>query len=126
MAYSDFLLDGEALAAFNSFAAELADTTGESCLLINSTYRSYEAQQDTYEYFLNENGEDYAREYVADPGKSEHHTGLALDLTIRFADGTYPRMADYEHYDVINTLCVEYGFIHRYPANKEAETHISN
>ena len=35
-------------------------------------------------------------------------------------------MADYEHYDVINTLCVEYGFIHRYPANKEAETHISN
>ena len=126
VAYPDFLLDDEVLAAFNSFAAELADTTGESCLLINSTYRSYEEQQETYEYFLNENGEEYAKEYVADPGKSEHHTGLALDLTIRFADGTYQRMADYEHYDVINTLCVEYGFIHRYPANKEAETHISN
>jgi len=126
VAYPDFLLDTTAFEAFNDFAAELADTTGEVCLLVNSTYRSYESQQETYDYYLELNGAEYAAEYVADPGKSEHHTGLAMDLTIRFSDGTYQKMADYEHYDVINTLCVEYGFIHRYPANKESYTHIAH
>ncbi len=126
VAYNDFMLDETALDAFNDFAAALAAETGEKCLLVNSTYRSLEDQQSTYDSYLASNGEDYVKEYVATPRYSEHHTGLSLDLTIRYADGTYCLMADYEHYDDINALCVNYGFIHRYPTSKEQYTHIAH
>ncbi len=126
VAYNDFLLDSEVLDAFNAFSEALARLTGEKCLLVNSTYRSLEAQQDTYDSYLASNGEAYVKEYVAQPGYSEHHTGLSMDLTIRFADGTYSLMSDYEHYDDINELCPRYGFIHRYPTSKERYTGISH
>lgn len=126
VAYNDFMLDETALDAFNDFTDALAAETGEKCLLVNSTYRSLEDQQSTYDSYLASNGEDYVKEYVATPRYSEHHTGLSLDLTIRYADGTYCLMADYEHYDDINALCVNYGFIHRYPTSKEQYTHIAH
>lgn len=126
VAYNDFMLDETTLEAFNGFADALAEKTGESCLLVNSTYRSLEDQQSTYDSYLESNGADYVKDYVATPGYSEHHTGLSLDLTIRYDDGTYCLMADYEHYDDINSLCVDYGFIHRYPTSKEQYTHIAH
>lgn len=126
VAYNDYLLDETALMAFNSFSDALAELTGEKCLLVNSTYRSLEDQQDTYDSYLESNGEDYVKEYVALPGCSEHHTGLSMDLTIRFEDGTYSLMSDYEHYDDINSLCTAYGFIHRYPTSKERYTGIAH
>lgn len=126
VAYNYFLLDSDVLSVFNDFAEELRDVTGERCLLVNSSYRSFEDQQSTYDNYVTNHGEAAAKQYVADPGKSEHHTGLAMDLTIMFDDGTYQKMADYEHYDMINTICVEYGFIHRYPATKTSYTHIAH
>lgn len=126
VAYNTFLLDRDVMDVFNDFAAALREAAGERCLLINSTYRSYADQELTYNNYVTDYGEEAAREYVSDPGYSEHHTGLAMDLTILLDDGTYQKMADYEHYDVINTICVEYGFIHRYPATKEGYTHIAH
>lgn len=34
------------------------------------------------------NGLEHAQHYVALPGRSEHHTGYALDLSLYFSDGT--------------------------------------
>ena len=125
VAYNDYLLDGDVLSEFSGFMAELSDVTGDSCILVNSTYRSLESQQNIYDSYVQSNGEEYAKNYVADPGKSEHHTGLALDLTVRYADGTYVLMKNYENLETLNTLCVEYGFIQRYPDNKYYYTHIN-
>ena len=75
VAYNDYLLDGDVLSEFSGFMAELSDVTGDSCILVNSTYRSLESQQNIYDSYVQSNGEEYAKNYVADPGKSEHHTG---------------------------------------------------
>ncbi len=55
-----------------------------------------------------------AEKTVARPGTSEHHTGLAFDLTVpnRFFGDTKQALWLEEH-------CWEYGFIMRYTANKE-------
>jgi len=55
-----------------------------------------------------------ARKTVADPGTSEHHTGLAFDITTpgKTFMGTPQQKWLHEH-------CWEYGFIIRYPEGKE-------
>ena len=125
VAYNYYVLDGDVLNVFSAMMGELLEVTGDSCILVNSTYRSFEDQQNIYNSYLQSNGEEYTKNYVADPGHSEHHTGLALDLTIRYPDGTYVLMKNYENLGVLNTLCVEYGFIQRYPENKYYYTHIN-
>lgn len=55
-----------------------------------------------------------AKAYVAEPGTSEHHTGLAFDLNVEGAD-----FADTAQYAWMVTHCWEYGFILRYPDDKD-------
>lgn len=50
-------------------------------LVINSAYRSYQKQVETYQSFEKKWGGIYAKEHVAVPGCSEHQTGLGVDLT---------------------------------------------
>ncbi|MEG0276998.1 MAG: M15 family metallopeptidase [Coprobacillus sp.] len=50
-------------------------------LVINSAYRSYQKQVETYNSFEKKWGGIYAKEHVAIPGCSEHQTGLGVDLT---------------------------------------------
>ena len=52
---------------------------------INGTYASAcgLVQQKIVKDFTEKYGEDYVKQYVAVPGYSEHHTGLALDLYFR-------------------------------------------
>ena len=47
---------------------------------LDSAYRSVAEQQRIVDDFTEEYGEEYVKLYVAVPGYSEHHTGLALDL----------------------------------------------
>ena len=61
------------------------------------------------------------RQTVADPGSSEHHTGLAFDVAITGEasfGATKQSVWLAQH-------CWEYGFILRYPADKTAITGIS-
>ena len=90
---------------------------------LDSAYRSVAAQQKIVEDFTKKYGEDYVKKYVAVPGYSEHHTGLALDLYL-IVDGktvyenedlvTYP-----EIWAKIHAKLADYGFILRYPEGKE-------
>lgn len=125
VAYNNYLLDGDVLKVFSRLIAEHKKATGDSSILVNSTYRSLEEQQSIYDSYVQSNGEEYAKQYVADPGSSEHHTGKALDLTIRYEDGTYVQMKNYEHLDTFVSLCIMNGFVQRYPENKYAFTHIN-
>ncbi|MBO4360376.1 MAG: M15 family metallopeptidase [Eubacteriaceae bacterium] len=90
---------------------------------LDSAYRSVKVQQETWDEFMVKYGEEYTKAYVAVPGYSEHHTGLALDLFL-IVDGkiiyenedlvTYP-----EIWARIHELAPEYGFILRYLEGKE-------
>ena len=72
---------------------------------------------------------EYTRKYVAKPGCSEHHTGLAIDVGI-LLDGKLRRkkeeLLSLEHlFEIIHKKLPLYGFILRYPKGKESITQIA-
>lgn len=93
-------------------------------LMINSSYRSYQDQEDTYEY-QKEIDLETADQYAARPGFSEHQTGLAIDITSLEHKGKVSFTASTE-YAWLKDNCYKYGFILRYPEGKEDITGYSN
>ena len=89
---------------------------------LDSAYRSIAEQRDIATRFLAEYGQDYVRKYVAEPGYSEHHTGLALDLYLNI-DGRdvfrNEEMVQYpEIWEKIHAGLAKHGFILRYPQGR--------
>lgn len=93
---------------------------------VTSAYRSREYQEDVYRDYVDIGGVEYADAYVADPGFSEHHTGLSLDLGIHYHDGSEGRFSGSTNAQWMNDHCHEYGFIRRYKEDKIEITGISN
>ncbi|MFZ5351815.1 MAG: M15 family metallopeptidase [Bacillota bacterium] len=89
-------------------------------LYCESGYRSFATQKKLYEWVKREKGEEYANKYCALPGRSEHQTGLAMDIT------------NIDHYDEENDKALgrmkeglwlknnahRFGFILRYPEGR--------
>ena len=99
-------------------------------LELDSARRSIAAQQDIMDRFIEKYGADYASKTVAQPGYSEHHTGLALDLYFRvkgddgeFTDIYYNEDMEKEEYrgvwDTIHSKLAAHGFILRYLKGEE-------
>jgi len=97
---------------------------------INAGYRSIQYQQELFDnrvYALRQEGYSGSqarakvRQTVADPGSSEHHTGLAFDVAITGESS----FAATKQSVWLAQHCWEYGFILRYPADKTAITGIS-
>ena len=87
-------------------------------LIGSSAYRSYQTQVNIYNKYYKEKGKEYTKQYVAIPGESEHQTGLAIYVTnpSRCFDKT-----SIEAQWLANNA-YKYGFILRYPKNKEDVT----
>lgn len=51
-----------------------------------SGYRSYQTQETLYNNYVAQHGEDAANKFSAQPGHSEHQTGLAMDITSAAVD----------------------------------------
>ena len=86
-------------------------------LYIQSGFRSYELQESLYTRYVSRDGQEAADRYSARPGHSEHQTGLAIDLN----DISYA-FADTPEGKWVDENCHKYGFILRYPQEKEAQT----
>lgn len=91
---------------------------------LSSGYRSYSEQAANFTRVCNNNGvadgKDAKGFYITMPaGASEHQTGLAVDIT----DVYYPiKDSSLENTDTFKWLkehCTEYGFILRFPADKQ-------
>ena len=102
---------------FNGMMDDMFAATGFNYLQVNSAYRSYDDQVSTYEYYVEQNGEEYAKTYVANPGNSEHHTGLALDLNVN-RDGAISYVESDDDCAWFRENCDEYGFVLRYTEDK--------
>ena len=50
-------------------------------LIVTTSYRNYGFQSTLYWNYVNEDGQENADTYSARPGYSEHHSGLAVDLS---------------------------------------------
>ena len=89
---------------------------------LDSAYRSIEEQQRIVDEFTEKYGEEYVKQYVAVPGYSEHHTGLALDLYLNIdGEDVYlnEEMVKYpEVWAQIHAKLADHGFILRYPLGK--------
>lgn len=118
-------MEEEAFAALERLVVRLKNDTGTSDLMIVSGYRTYQDQVDIYDGYVQSNGEDYAKAYVANPGYSEHQTGLACDLTFYTSEGYSVPIPDYEYGSWVPENCMYEGFVRRYPEDKVDITGIS-
>lgn len=87
-------------------------------LVISSAYRSNKEQIDIYDNYEKRKDKEYADRYAARPGFSEHETGLALDIfTTKYP--TTDTFENSEEYKWLLDNSYKYGFILRYPKDKE-------
>lgn len=89
-------------------------------LIITSAYRDYEYQESLWKSYASSKGDKWADSVAARAGFSEHQTGLTMDIV------TYgSKMNDFENTDEfkwLNENAYKYGFILRYPKDKEKIT----
>lgn len=89
-------------------------------IIAMSSYRSYSYQVNLYNRYVKKDGKEAADTYSGRPGHSEHQTGLAVDV--------YNKVEDYTDFEITKEFewmqqhAHEYGFILRFPKNKENET----
>ena len=89
-------------------------------LLGVSGYRSYESQREIYNQKLNSNGRAYVDNYVANPGQSEHQTGLAMDVGREIPKNSkFVDFGETKEGIWLKNNAHNYGFILRYPRGKE-------
>ena len=113
--------------AYDAYLALKDDLEADDVFVdLDSAYRSVEAQQEIVDEFTEKYGEEYVKLYVAVPGFSEHHTGLALDLFLIIdGKGVYYNedMVQYpEIWEKIHAKLADHGFILRYLPGKKIET----
>lgn len=124
-------IEGEQIAVDALLAMLMqAQSEGLTSWQISAGYRSVAYQQKLFDdkvYSYRQQGmtgaqaRSAARKLVADPGCSEHHTGLAFDITVPGTSFGGTKQAKW-----LEEHCWEWGFILRYPADKTAITGITN
>lgn len=86
-------------------------------LIITSSYRDYNFQKELWDSYANQKGDEWADSVSARAGYSEHQTGYTLDIVTYNAN-----MSSFETTDEFKWLqdnAYKYGFILRYPKDKE-------
>lgn len=85
--------------------------------MVSSAYRTYEHQEEVYNDYKKSRGEEYADKIAARPGFSEHQTGYSLDIFEKST--TQKNFHTTESYNWLKNNAHKYGFILRYPEDKE-------
>lgn len=120
-AASGVQLSQEAASALASMSDAYAALGYPNGFFVSSGYRDYASQESIYNSYVSANGQEAADAYATKPGFSEHQTGLALDLA---STDTGKEFKDTNEFVWVSSNCMEYGFILRFPENKETITHI--
>lgn len=117
--------------AKDMFAAALEDGID---LWVVSSYRTIQYQQDNFDRSVQQrmdNGMTYDDAYadtlreVAMPGESEHNAGLAMDImSVEYTSMDDAGFEDTKAFAWLDKHAAEYGFILRYPKDKESITEI--
>lgn len=122
----EIALDPRLIDPLNAWLTELYNVTGINDTLVVAGHRTVDYQQKLYDNAVANRGQAHADAYIAKPGHSEHHTGLALDFdsyTDQGVLGGFDGEADYQK-KLVDTAA-KYGFVQRYPEGKADITGIS-
>lgn len=107
----------EAIEAFNALTDDFAAQTGHKDLIVVDAYRSEQMQQIILDSKIAQLGEEQGRLIAQTPGASEHHTGLALDISL-YIDSKRQEYDGTGDYEWITNNAYKYGFVIRYPEDK--------
>jgi zinc D-Ala-D-Ala carboxypeptidase len=114
----------DAAAALEKMFAAASDAGFK--LFGESGYRSYKRQVSVYQHNVETLGEAKANVISAQPGTSEHQTGLAMDLTsedmLTSPDPLTQTFGDTDAGQWVANNAYRFGFIIRYPKDKESIT----
>ena len=92
-------------------------------LVVSQGYRSYADQEEAYNDIEASSGVDYADKVAARPGHSEYQTGLSVVVKPLYTEGS--DMENSPEHTWILENAHKYGFILRYPKDKENITGFS-
>lgn len=122
----DIKVEEKAYEQYKKLAKELKDEG--ITIKLDSSYRSVSEQQALWDDWSAdpEKGIDYVKKFVAVPGFSEHHTGLAIDICLK-KDGKLiydndEMIAEKAIFKKIHSKLAKYGFILRYLKGREDST----
>ena len=128
VAGNKFKVEKKTYDAFLGLQEDVLKNDGIQTVLLGS-YRTIKQQEEIFERNLSEFGLEYTRKYVAKPGCSEHHTGLAIDVGILLEGKLYrtkEELLSVKHlFEIVHKKLPLYGFILRYPKDKESITKIA-
>lgn len=99
---------------------EAAQAAGQP-FTVTSSFRSYDTQVATYNYWVSVSGKAGADTYSARPGYSEHQTGLTVDVAST-SGCSLDCFGSTSQYKWLQANAAKYGFIQRYYAGQEAIT----
>ena len=103
--------------AYEWFVRMVDDAAVEGLWLHSvSAYRSYSYQNTLYTRYVSNNGKKLADTFSARAGYSEHQTGLAVDINVASTSAHFENTPQY-HW--LSENAWKYGFILRYPQDKE-------
>ena len=115
-----------AMEALNAMLADFTAQGGSKSVNVVAGHRTEAFQQHLFDQSAEQNGLEHAQQYVAQPGGSEHHTGLVVDLSIYHSDGTSEEYHGTGEYAWINDNCQNYGYVVRYDEDKADLTGIAD
>lgn len=110
---ADISLNSELFPIFDKVMLDFYHASGSRDVLITSGFRTYEFQAQLMAERIASQGEELARQYVAEAGHSEHHAGLAIDMVI-YAGGQQYYFPQYDLAAWLVEKLPAYGFILRY------------
>ena len=93
-------------------------------VFLSSTFRGRYSQKILYDKKVEQYGEEEAKTIVLPPGTSEHQTGLSADITDIYYAFKTRHIENTETFKWLNEHCQDYGFILRYPKDKESITKV--
>ena len=125
----DIKVEKKAFEKYQELAADLKKNDGIT-IELDSAYRSVAAQQELWDTWSADpdKGPEYVQKYVAVPGYSEHHTGLAIDIVLDFGEvegivsDNEAMIQNREAFAKIHAKLAKYGFILRYLEGKDEIT----
>lgn len=97
---------------------------------ILNSFRDFEEQKQILKEYIEIYGEEGAHKLAAIPGTSEHHTGLAIDITLKMPNGEFALTNEElydsdEYFKIVHKYLKDFGFILRYHKGKEEITKYS-
>ena len=120
---NDATVDSRIAEEILSFTGDCEDAGNP--VYISSGYRSYDTQKELFDRKVEQYGEEDAAKIVLPPGTSEHQTGLCADITDEYRAVKNPEeLSQTATFQWMEAHCTEYGFILRYPEDKQDITDI--